>query len=71
MGSKTTRMTESGTLWLSIAALVFGDTEDDGDYRRRGFGRDRGGRGAGRGDDRHLAPDQIGYQRRYAIVLSL
>ena len=49
---------------------VFADTEDDGDRRRRSFGRECGRADAGRGDHRHLTPDQIGHQCRYAIVLA-
>ena len=49
---------------------VFADTENDRDRRRRSFGRQRG-RVAGRGDHGHLSANQIGHQRRQAIVLAL
>ena len=50
---------------------VVADAEDDRDRRGRSFGRERGGCAAGRGDDGHTTADQVGHQRRQAIVLAL
>ena len=50
---------------------VFGDAEDDRDRRGCSFGRERSGAVAGRGDHGHATADQIGHQRRQAIVLAL
>ena len=47
---------------------VFADTEDDRDRRRRCLGRERG-HVPGRGDHGHPATNEIGHQRRQAIVL--
>ena len=49
---------------------VLADAEDDRDGRGCSFGRARGHE-AGRGDDGHLSVNQIGHQRRQAIVLAL
>ena len=50
---------------------VFGDAEDDWDRRGRSFGRKRGRIAAGRGDNGHAAADEIGHERRQAIVLAV
>ena len=50
---------------------VFTFAEDDRDRRCRSFRRERNLRGADRGDHGHLSADQIGHQRRQAIVLAL
>ena len=50
---------------------VIADTEDDRDRRCCSFGRERRRDVAGRGDHGHLSADQIGQQRRQAIVLDL
>jgi len=49
---------------------VLADAEDDRDRRCCRFGRERG-RVADRGDDGHLLANEIGQQRRQAIVLAL
>jgi hypothetical protein len=49
---------------------VTADTEDDRDRRCRSFGRERR-HVAGRGDYGDLSANQIGQQRRQAIVLAL
>jgi hypothetical protein len=49
---------------------VLGDTEDNRDHRGFSFGRERSLR-VGRGDHGHPAVDQIGRDRRQAIVLAL
>jgi hypothetical protein len=50
---------------------VLRDTEDDWDRRCCSFGREHSGRAAGRGNHGHLSLDQIGHQRRQAIVVAL
>ena len=50
---------------------VFTFAEDDRDRRRCSFGRERNLQGAGCGDHRDLAADQIGHQGWQVIVLAL
>src|SRR6478735_10918426 len=50
---------------------VFGDAEDDWERGGRSFGRKRSRGVAGRGDYSHAAADEVGHQRRQAIVLAL
>jgi hypothetical protein len=42
---------------------VFADAKDDRDRRGRSFGRKRSNSAAGRGDNSHLAADEIGHER--------
>ena len=50
---------------------VFGDAEDDRDRRGRGF-RHRGCSGeGGRGNHGHATADEVGHERRQAIVFAL
>ena len=49
---------------------VFADAEDDRDRRGRSFGRKRS-RIGGRGDHGHATADEVGHERRQAIVLAL
>ncbi len=49
---------------------IFADAEHDWDRRGRGFGRERSKGAAGRGDNGHAAADEVGHQRRQAVVLA-
>ena len=49
---------------------VAAGAEDDRDRRCRGFGRERSGNAARRGDHGYLSADQISRQRRQAIVVA-
>jgi hypothetical protein len=46
------------------------DSEDDGDRRGCSFGGERGHGISGRGDHSHLSANQIGHQRRQAVVVA-
>ena len=50
---------------------VFADAEDDRDRRGRSFGRKRSRIAAGRGDNGDATADEVGHERRQAIVLAL
>ena len=50
---------------------VSANDEDDGNRRRRRLGRERRGGAARRHDDSHAPADQLGRQRRQAIILAL
>jgi len=50
---------------------VITDTEYDRDRRRRGFGRVRSPRAAGRDDHGHTTADEVSHQRRQTIILAL
>ena len=50
---------------------VCADAEDDRNCRGRSFGRKRSRIAAGRGDNGHVAADEIGHERWQSIVLAL
>ena len=50
---------------------VFGDAEDDRDRRGRGFSRRGSGGEGGHGNHSNATADEVGHERRQAIVLAL